>query len=203
MDNRFLSLLACLMLLLLHFPSAQAGEEIGTPEQRADWELQLNKAASMDAEAKSSKMNAARVRAEKDAECQKRFQVNACLKENQTEYRSVAHQAKGLASEARAIEQAVRQEQLKEKDALNQAASARRQAELAERKAATAAARQAAASRQANIRADKERQAEAGMRRKAAEAEKLRQRQAAHQARIAKKMKAAQERPETSGSDGR
>lgn len=203
MENRSLSVVACLIFLALPGFAVHAEEELGSPEQRADWAQRLDQAQAMADESKQRRAAAAKIRKDKDAECPQRFQVNACLKESQNEYMIVERQARRLENDGQAIERAVRKEQLQEKDARNRTESARHAAELPGREAETAAARQDAAAREAQIHADKALKAEAGERRKAAEAEKLRQKQAAHAARVAEKMQKAQERSAQSPPPGK
>jgi colicin import membrane protein len=203
MEHRPLSLAACLILLALPAFAVPADEELGSAEQRADWAQRLDQAKVLAGEGKSRRAAAAKIRKDKDAECPKRFQVNACLKENQNEYMLVERQADRLENDGLAIERGVRKEQLQLKDARHEADSARRAAELPGREAETAAVRQEATTREADNRAAKARKAEAGEQRKAAAAENLRQRQAAHAARVAEKMKKAQAQPESSATPGK
>lgn len=202
MEHRPLSLAACLIFLALPVFAGPA-DEVGTAEQRADWAQRLGEAQAMVGDGKSRRAVAAKIRKDKDAECPKRFQVNACLKENQNEYMIVERQARRLENDGQAVERAVRKEQLQERDARQQAERARRTAELPAREAETTAARQEVTANQAEIRADKALKAEAGEKRKAAEAEKLRRKQAAHAARVAEKMKQAPERPEPAAPAGK
>lgn len=203
MENRSLLLVASLIFLALPGFAVHAEEELGSPEQRADWAQRLERAQALTDESKQRREAAAKIRKDKDAECPKRFQVNACLKESQNEYMLVERQARRLENDGQAMERAVRKEQLQEKDARNKVESARRAAELPVREAETATARQDAAAREAQIHADKAVKAEAGEKRKAAQAEKLRQKQAAHAARVAEKMKKAQERSSPSAPPGK
>jgi colicin import membrane protein len=203
MENRPLSLAACLIFLALPAIAALAAEEVGSAAQRADWAQRLQKAQALTAEGQAREAAAAKVREAKDGECPKRFQVNACLGDNQDEYNRIAHQAKHLETEGQAIEREVRKEQLKAKDVRHDVESARREAELPGREAETSAARQAAQTREASMRADKEIKAEAGRQRKAADEEKLRQRQAAHAARVAEKMQKAQPAAGAPGTTGK
>lgn len=192
MENRPLPLAAYLIFLLLPAFAVQAADEIGSPEQRADWEQRLQKAQALSAESRAQEDEAAKIRAAKDGECPKRFQVNACLRENLNEYTQASRRAKRIENEGLAIERGVRKEQLKEKDAHLQADAQRRQEALPEREVSAAKARQRVEEREARVRAGKAAKAEAGLQRKAAQAEKLRQRQAAHDARVAEKMQKAQ-----------
>lgn len=203
MENRPLSLLAGLIAWLLLGSHALAADSAVGSEQQADWAQRLEKAAALQAEGDARRSEAAKVLGEKNAACQKRFQVNACLKENENEYSAASRQAKHLSNEGLAMERAVRKEQLSERDALHDERAARRQAELPARQAETAAARQAAAEREAELRADRAKKAEAGLQRKAAAAEKLSQKEAAHNARVAEKMQKAQQRAAESGGAGK
>ena len=191
MEYRSLPLAAVLILLGLISAPLSAEEEIGTPEQRADWAQRLEKARVMSAEADAREQEAAQLRAGKDAACPQRFRVNACYEENRDNYTRVAREVRRLDNEARTLEREVRREQAREKEIRREADAARHVAGLPEREAETSAARQKAADREAAIRADKAQKAEIGLQRKAAETDKLRQKQAAHDARVAEKLRKA------------
>lgn len=188
MEHRSLSLAALLILLLPVAGPAFAEDEIGTPEQRADWTQRLARARELADDADAREKAAKQRRTDKDAECPARFRVNACYDENRREYSAVVNEARRLDNQAKAIEREVRREQLNVKEIRREADSARREAELPEREAQTAAARQKAAERESAVRADKAQRAEVGQQRRAAEDERLRQKQAAHAARVAEKM---------------
>lgn len=188
MENRSLSFAVGLIALALLNAPLSAAESGVSPEQQADWDLRLEKAAALTAEGQARQQEAGRILEEKNIACRKKFLVNACLKKNDEEYTAVARQARQMTNEGKAIELQVKKEQLSDRDLRRQAEIPQREAELRERQAETAANRQATTEREATIRADKEKKAEEGAKRKAAEAEKLRQRQAAHDARVAEKM---------------
>lgn len=200
MENRSLSFAVGLIAVALLSPPLSAAESGASAEQQADWNLRLEKAAALTAEGEARQQEAGRLLEEKNIACRKKFLVNACLKKNDEEYMAVARQARQMSNEGKAIELQVKKEQLSDRDLRRQAEMPQREAELRERQAETAANRQATAEREAAIRADKEKKAEEGAKRKAAEAEKLRQRQAAHDARVAEKMQKAPAAPAAAGS---
>lgn len=204
MENRSLSLATCLIALAwLAAPALAADVDGASDAQLADWAQRIDQAEALSAEGKARQEEAARMLAEKNAECARKFLVNACLKDNEREYTAAAHQAKRLDNEGAAIKRAVKQEQLNQRDAQHQADAARREAELQGRQTETTAARQAAANREAAILADKAKKATAGAQRKAADAEKLRRKQAAHAARVAEKMQKAEQRAAEAGPAGK
>jgi colicin import membrane protein len=198
MENRTLLLVACLIFLAL--PGFALSADVGNAEQRADWAQRLGKAQAMVDEGKAHRVAAAKIRADKDAECPKRFRVTACLAENNDAYMLLERQANGLENEGLAIKREILKEQLQEKDAQHQAETARREAELGARASATTAARQKETAGEDNIRAKKARQAEIGRQRKLADEQKLHRKQVAHNAQVAEKMEKAHERAGQSGS---
>ena len=200
MENRSLSLSAGLMVFALMSATALAAGEGAVSDQQADWNRRLDKAAALSAEGKAQQAAAGRVLEEKNAVCQKKFLVNACLKDNEKEYTVAARQAKRLENEGQAIERQVRKEQLNEKDAQHQADAARREAEMPGRAAEAAANRNAAETREAKIRSEKATKAEEGAKRKLAAEEKQRQKEAAHNARVSEKMQKAQQRAAETGA---
>lgn len=200
MEYRSLPLAAVLIFLGLVSAPLCADEEIGTPEQRADWTQRLEKARAMSAEADAREQEAVQLRARKDAECPQRFRVNACYEENRGDYSRVAREVRRLDNEAKTLEREVRREQVREKEIRREADAARHAAGLPEREAETAAARQKVSEREAAIRADKAQKAEIGLQRKAAEADKLRQKQVAHDARVAEKLRKASAKASPDGA---
>lgn len=200
MENRSLSLLAGLIAALLCGGGALAADSVGSAEQQAEWEQRLARAAELRTAGEAQRSAAAKRLEEKNAACQKRFRVNACLKTNEEEYSAAARLAKRQENDGLAIEREVRKEQLQAQDVLHDAKTAQRQAELPEREAETAAARQAVAERASERRAAQAEKAAAGLLRKEAEAEKLRRRQAEHAARVAEKMQKARPPAAASGA---
>lgn len=200
MENRSLSVAACLISLALLGGPAWAADQGPDSEQQAAWQLRLDKAAALSAEGRARQAEASRILEEKNAACRKKFLVNACLQENQEEYSAAARQGKLLENEGRAIERQVRKEQLSDSDVRRQAAAPQREAELQERQAEVAATREAAANKEATIRADQAKKAVEGEKRKAADAEKLHRKQAAHDARVAEQMRKAAQRASEAGT---
>lgn len=170
---------------------ARADEGEPMSAQQQDWQQRLARGAALQADGAARKAEATRLLSEKQAACAKKFLVNPCRNQAHQEYVTASRQGLLLESEGKAIERQVHQEQLADKD---------RQRELdAPLRAADMQARQA--EREAEIRADEEKRAarlaekaskaEEGAKRKAEDAEKLSRRQAAHDARVAEKVRAA------------
>ena len=203
MENRPLSLAAGLIVYALLSTPLHAAEGGASADQEADWARRMEQAAALQSEGKARRNEAAKILDEKNIACRSKFQVNACLKESDSEYTVVARQAKRLENEGLAIERAVRKEQLSVRDAQHQVDAVRHEEELPTREAETAAARHEAEVREAEIRASKAGKAAEGVKRKAADEEKLRQRQAAHNARVAEKMQKAQQRAAEAGTTGK
>lgn len=194
MENRSLSVAARLIVLLaLPVAGAVLASEAAV-DREADWQGRIDQAATMQAEGKS-RQDAARARLEREyADCKEKFLVNACRQEAHKAYVAATREARRLENEGKALERAVRKEQLAEREQRQAAEAPQRAAELEAREAETAASRQAAEDKASAVRADKERRATEGEQRKAAEAEKRRQKQAAHDARVAEKMREAERR---------
>jgi colicin import membrane protein len=186
MVNRSLSLVFRLIILLaLSFP-AQADDVGPSPERLADWQQRLDAAAALQAESQARQAAADQVLAEKEAACFKKFLVTGCQREARQAHLSATQEASRLAREGKALERAVKKEQLIDKDRRAVEAVPKRQADRQERAAEVAAERELSAQREAAARADKAQ--------KAVEGEKYRQRQAAHDARVAAKVKEAERR---------
>ena len=194
MEHRPLSVAARLIALLLLSASAFAAESEPTPEQQADWQLRLDKAAAIQADAKERQDAADKVLEQKTAACFKKFLVDACREDARKEHVVASHEASRLQNEGKDMERAVKKEQREDKDRRHAEAAPERAEELAARQAETAASRQAAADKEAKTRADKAQQAEAGAKRKAAEEEQQRKKREEHDARIAAKKAEAERR---------
>lgn len=191
MENRSLSVVARLIVLFAISCSVLAADGESSPEQQADWQQRLDSAAAHQAEARSRQSEADRALERKEADCLKKFQVNACLSDARTEHRMTSREAKRLENEGKAQEREVKKEQLADQDKRRAEAAQQRAADLRVRESETAAARQAGAAEEAATRADKAAKAEEGARRKTAEAEKQRKKRADHEARVAEKMRKA------------
>ena len=194
MENRPLSVAAQLIALLVLGFSALATAAGPSPVQEADWKHRLEKATALQAEGRKRLSAADKVLAKQEAECNDKFRVNDCREEARAEYRPLAREARAMDSEGKALEREVRREQLADRDKRLADEAGQREADLKAREAETAAARQAAQDKESVTRADKTRQAREGARRKAAEAEKSRAKRERHEARNAKKMRAAERR---------
>lgn len=192
MENRSLSVAACLIALSAFGFAARAAETGPSPEQEADWEARLEKSAALQADGKARQAEADRIYNEADTACFKKFLVNACRADARKTYVAASRIGKNLENEGKAIERQVKKEQLSDKDARRAAEAPQRAADLELRRDETTTARDEAAAKEAATRADKEKKAAEGVRRKAAEAEKLQKKQAEHEARVAEKMQKAQ-----------
>lgn len=196
MENRSLSVASLLIALAGLCGSLQAASE---PDAAlvADWTRRNTNAAEMKNEARQLKDSADRVLAEKNAACQEKFQVNACLAEAHREHSAQVTEARRLDNQARAQEREVRKEQLADRDARTLAESAQRESDLQMRQVETASARAEAQQKEDELRAGKERAAVQGARRHAADAAKLEKKQAAHAAKVARKKEEAARRDAT------
>lgn len=194
MEHRPLSVAACLILLAAFSGPSAAVEDGPSAEQQAAWAARLDKAAALQADGKARQAEADRLHGEQDAACFKKFLVNGCRADARKAHIAAARIGKNLENEGRAIELQVRKEQLSDKDARREAAAPQREAELRQREAETGAARDEAAAREEATRTDKERKAEEGVRRKAADAERQHKKQAEHDARVADKVRKAERR---------
>lgn len=194
MENRSLSLAARLIVLLALSCPALAAESGPTPEQQADWQQRMDKAAALQNESRTRKAEAERILEQKNAQCFKKFQVNRCQDQARNEHMMAAREIRRLENEGKAVERQVKKEQLADKDKRNAETAPLRAADLEVRAAATAEVRQSAEAEQATTLADKARKAEERARRKAVEAEKQRKKQEEHDARVAQKMQQAERR---------
>ena len=181
-------LLLCLGLLSATFGCVQAAPSV---EQDADWKARQARAAEMRSEADRRLDAAEALYKEQDLDCYKKFLVNRCRDNAYQAFAEARREARRLENEGKAIERQVKKEQFSARDLEAAAAAPARAAELQARETETAAARSAAEIDEARARADQARKAEEGARRKAEEAERLRKKQADHDARVAEKMKKA------------
>jgi colicin import membrane protein len=122
---------------------------------------------------------------EQSAGCYRKFLVNRCLDEAQGEYLEAFKGARRLANEGKVIERQVKKEQFSAREAKWAAEIPTREADLRARETETAATRAEAEAAEAATRASKARKAEEGAQRKAEDAERLRRKQADHEARVA------------------
>lgn len=181
MENRPLPV-AALLSLLLAVPFAAQAADAG-PE--VSWQERLGRAAAMQDESKRLQSAASQRRDQKFLDCEQKFLVNDCREEASKEYLQTTREARRLENDGKALERAVKKEQMEASRQRVADEAPHREAALREREAETAAARQSAAQKAEAARTDKARQAVDGERRKASEAERLRKKQAAHDAKVA------------------
>jgi colicin import membrane protein len=190
MENRPLPV-AALLSLLLAVPFAALAADAG---QDASWQERLGRSAAMQDESKRLQSAASQRRDQKFLDCEQKFLVNDCRDEASKEYLQTTREARRLEIDGKSIERAVKKEELEANRQHLADEAPRREAALREREAETAAARQSAAQKAEAARTDKARQAVDGERRKAREAERLRKKQAAHDARVATQKREAEQR---------
>lgn len=183
------------LIVLLAMPCRGLAADVAASDDRAAaWQERLDKAAAMQAEGKARQAEADRLLEQRNAECAGKFLINDCRNAAAREHLKTVRETRRLESEGRNIERAVQKEQLAERDRRRAEELPRRAADMELRQTESAAARQASSEKRAASEAGKALKAAEGEKRKLAEAEKLRQRQAAHDARVARKMQQAEQR---------
>lgn len=182
------------LIALLALPVAVLAAEGETAAQQAGWQERLDKAAAMQAASQKQQAEADRLLAERNAVCAGKFLINDCRNAASREHVKTTREARRLDNDGKALEREVKKEQLAERKKQEAADAPKREAELQERQAEAAAARQIAAEKIAVSRAGKEKKAAEGEQRRAAAAEKQRRKQAEHDARVARKMREAEQR---------
>lgn len=198
MENRSFQVVAGLIGALL-MVSAAAWAEEPNPQQQADWQARLGRAAAMQAESREALAAAEREYKAESLACADKFLVNPCRESAHQTYLKASRAARRTENEGKALERAVKKEQRDDLEARMAAEMPQRQAAQQARQAEVAAARQTAVAREAALRDTKARQAAEGERRKAVEAEKLQQKQAAHAAHLAEKRRDAERRAAEAG----
>lgn len=194
MDNRSLSVVAGLILLLaLPFAALAAEGEISA-EQQAAWQVRLDKAAALQAEGKALQDEADELLTKRNTECATKFLINDCRNAAAREHLKTTREARRLEIDGRAIEREVKREQLSDRNRAQAEEAPRRAADLELRQAEAMSARQVTEDKIAATRAAKAAKAAEGEKRKIAEAEKQRKKQADHDARVAKKVHEAEQR---------
>lgn len=179
------------LIALLAMPvAALAADSTASAAQQA----RLDKAAALQAEAEARQEAADKLLADKNAECATTFFINDCRNAAAREHLKVTRETRRLENEGKAIEREVKREQALERDRQRAEAEPKRAADLELRQAESMNARQANEERIAAAQAAKAAKAAEGEKRKAAEAERLRKKKAEHDARVAKKMREAEER---------
>lgn len=194
MKNLSLSVLFGLIALLAMPLGVQAADVEADAGQQAEWQARLDKAAALQARSKAMQTEADAALELKERECATRFFVNSCLKDAEQAHTAAGHAAKRLEIEGKALEREVKREQVAAREQQRAEEAPQQAAELQAREAATAEAREAAVAKEAATRADKAARATVGEKRKAADAEKYRQKQEAHDARVAAKQREAEQR---------
>lgn len=160
----------------------------------ASEDARLEKAAALKSEAKERKASADAQHAERLAACAKKFLVNSCRRDADLQHLTDTRAAQKLENEGLAIEREVKREKIAERDRQIAEEEKQRPEELSERAAKISEERNQAAQRQVKIRADKATKAEEGARRRAADEERLRRKQAAHAAKVEQKKRDAERR---------
>ncbi len=193
MEHRPLQVVAGLIGFVLLLSGAAWADD-ADPQQQADWQARLARAAALQTESRAALAEAEQVYKAAHEACADKFLVNPCREDAHQTYLKASRAARRSENEGKALERAVKKEQRDDLEARTAAEMPQRQAAQQARQAEVAAARQTAVAREAALRDTKAQQAAEGERRKAAEAEKLRQKQAAHAAHLAEKRREAERR---------
>ncbi len=172
-----------------------------TAEQNADWQQRLTRAAELRRAGAERQAAADRLYEAQEPACYKKFLVNRCRDNAYRELTESTREAKRLENEGKAIERQGKKEQFSVRDVEAAAMAPAREARLEALEVETAAPRTEAEIEEARTRADKERKAEEGARRKAEEAERLRKEQAEHKARVAEKAQKANAKAAAAGTE--
>jgi colicin import membrane protein len=194
MENRSLSMVAGLIVLLAIPLAALAADGAASADQQAAWQARLDKAAAMQTESKALQDEADALLVQKNEVCATKFLINDCRNTAAKEHLKTTREARRLEIDGKAIEREVKREQLSERNRVQVEEAPRRAADLELRQAESMNARQVAEDKIAATRAAKAAKAVEGEKRKIAEAEKLHKKQADHDARVAKKMHEAEQR---------
>jgi len=194
MENRSLSVVAGLIVLLALPFAALAAEGEVSADQQAAWQMRLDKAAALQAESKARQDEADELLVKRNAECATKFLINDCRNAAAREHLKTTREARRMEIDGRAMEREVKREQLSDRNRVQAEEAPRRAADLELRQAESMNARQAAEDKMAATRAAKAAKAAEGEKRKIAEAEKQRKKQADHDARVAQKKREAEQR---------
>lgn len=194
MENRSLTALAGLIVLLAMPCAGLAADGAASDDQEAAWQERLDKAEAMRAEGRARQAAADQLLEERNTACAKKFLINDCRNAAAREHLKTVRETRRLENDGRKLERAVKKEQMVERDKQRVEELPRREADLALRQAESTAARQAAEEKRAATQASKAAKAAEGEQRKLAAAEKQRKKQADHDARVAKKMQQAEQR---------
>lgn len=194
MENRSISMVAGLILLLALPFAALAAEGAANPEQEAAWQERLDKAAAMQAESKARQAEADELLDQEYAKCATKFLINDCRNVADREHLKTTQQTRRLEIDGKALEREVKKEQAAEREKQRGEDASRHAADLELRQTETMNARHAAEEKAEATRASKAVKAAEGEKRRAAEAEKIRKKQADHDALVAKKKLEAEQR---------
>lgn len=193
MENRPLSVVT-LLIVWIGMVAPVWAEGGPSPEQMADWDRRLEKANALQGQAKSQFDAANQFFVGKEKACYEKFRVNACIDEARREHGRLTTEARRVQNEGKALERQVRKEKLSDKDGRFIAETDLRAADLQAREAETSAARAQVMENEAALRSDKEKQAAEGVRRHAADADRLQKKRAEHEARVARQIEKSERR---------
>ena len=194
MGKRSLPALAGLIVLLAMPCAGLAADAAASDDRDAAWQERLDKAEAMRAEGKARQADADQLLEQKNAECARKFLINDCRNAAAREHLKVVRETRRLENEGRNIERAVKKEQLIERDRQRAEELPQHAAKMELRQTESAAARQASEDKRVATEASKAARAAKGEKRKQAEAEKLQKKQADHDARVARKVRQAEQR---------
>ena len=194
MENRSLPVAAGLIALLFMPLAALAADAGASDERQAGWPARLDRGAAMRAQSEALQAEADELLARKNTECATQFFINDCRNAAAREHLKTTREARRLENDGKALEREVKREQLSGRNKQRAEEAPRRAADLELRQAESVAGRQEAEDRIAARTAEKAAKAAEGEKRKIAEAEKQRKKQADHDARVAKKMREAEQR---------
>ena len=185
-----------LLLLAVAFVPQVVGaaDNLVSPERQADWEKRQAQAVDWQRDASARQSEAEKLYEQTALECQKKFQVNACLSDAHKLYIKSRTEARRLENEGKLLERQIKKEQLNERDQRRAAEAPQHEATLQARESETAAERKAAAEVQAAKEADQAKKAKEGVKRKAADADRLAKKQAQHEAELAARKEKAERR---------
>jgi len=161
------------------------------PAQQADWQARLERADALLAEARQKQGVADAEFTAADRACYEKFLVNRCRDEARRAHIRASREAQRIENEGRALEREVKREQLADKDRERAGREPQRSADHEARAQQLEAAQQQAEAERAARLAGKEKKAEEGARRRAAEEARLQQKRADYEARVAARMEAA------------
>lgn len=151
--------------------------------------------------AKEKQHRAAAMRAEEtrrfeaeQKDCYKKFRVIDCQRDSRMRHNQVVRQARVLENEGQSEERLVRKERRTDKDARQAVENKKRAAELPGKEAAVARERQRDEAERTAKLSKKEKQKAEGVRRRARDAERIRNKQEAHERKVQKQMEKAARR---------